>query len=198
MENCGEYEGNGKERLLEKIRELYQQGYNDGNIADLLGMNIWNISRIRRKIGLPRNLLNNEMTREKRRRTMKASLRTDTGERMNYRTMAHELNAMRLGWPDYKLGEALILRTLETEAPIPMTSSEILARVNTEKEERDWKPEMTRSMFFHYAARLKRQGLMRRFYPTGKDWRKQPRIYDLTEKAYDAARNLRGKLCDFQ
>ena len=193
-----DYEGNGKERLFERIRELHQQGHNDGNISDLLRINIWNISRIRRKIGLPRNLLNNKMTQEKRRRTIRASLRTNTGERMNYRTMAHELRAMGLGWPYYKLGEALILRTLERKAQNPLTSTEILERVNAEKEERGWKPEMTREMFFHYAARLKRQGLIARFYPTGEGWKKQPRIYDLTEKAYNTAKNLRGELCNIQ
>lgn len=136
------------------------------------------------------------MSTKKKKKTMRATLRKNTGEKMNYRTMAHELYAMQLGWPDYKLGEALILHVLERDSGC-LTLAEILDEINLKKASRGWKPKTTCNMFFHYTTSLKRKGLVARCYGVGRNWR-GPRIYMLTEKAYEEARRLRNGLEDVE
>ena len=174
---------------IEEIKRLNEMGFNDANIADFIGVARWNVARCRKKMKLPKNSPYTAMSTEKKRRTMGRSLRENTGDRMNYRTMAHELRAMQLGWPDYKLGEALILHVLEKNGGCA-TLVEILEEINLKKASRGWKPPTTSKMFFHYAAMLKEKGLLVRHYGTGDGWR-GPRTYVLTERAYEEARRLR-------
>lgn len=176
---------------LERIKDLHSKGFNSANISELTGMNSWTIRRARKSMGLPLNSKYTAMSKQKKVKTMRKTLRRITGERMNWRTMAHELNAMKLGWPDWRLGEALLLYVLEREGK--SKTPELLKKVRQEKAKRNWRPhEMKASMFSIYMGRLKGEGFVLRTYGSGRDYL-GPRSYELTEKAIGRARMIRER-----
>jgi len=176
---------------LERIKDLHSEGFNSANISELTGMNSWTVRRARKSMGLPPNSKYTAMSRQKKVKTIRKTLRRITGERMNWRTMAHELNAMKLGWPDWRLGEALLLYVLEREGK--SKTPELLKKVRQEKAKRNWRPhEMKDSMFSVYMGRLKGEGFVLRTYGVGRDYL-GPRSYELTEKAIERARMVRER-----
>lgn len=175
-------------KQVEEIRRLNGLGFNDTNIVDLLGISWRKVWKCRKELGLPQNSRYTEMSTEKKKKSIRKRLRKDTGKRMNYRTMAHELYAMQLGWNDYQLGEALILYVLERDG-LGLKTQDVLNRINWKKLERGWKPETTRRMFSDYVSSLVRKGLVNRVYIGGKG---RMARYSLTERAYEEARRLRS------
>ena len=167
-----------------EIRRLNKLGYNDTNISETMGILVHKVNRYRKGVGLPRNPIGTAMSSSKKRATMHESMRRDTGSLMNYRNAAHVKYAMKVGWPGYKLGEALILHVLQGGEG-GLETPEIIRRVNRKKKTEGWKPELNIRMFYWYASSLKGKGLVERIYPRGKNWRKGSRVYCLTDLAYN-------------
>ena len=184
--------GNGRGFSAEQVArivELNSEGYNDTNIAEIVGATYRRVSRWRKGSGLPQNSPYTEMSTKKKRKTMRETLRRDTLGMMNYRNMAHYLSAIKLGWPGYKLGEALIMHVLENEGELE--TPELLGRINFKKALKGWRPKTTLNMMFHYMAPLREEGLVERVYPRGKNWRSGHRLYYLTDEARNRAIELR-------
>ena len=170
---------------VRKIKTLNSMGYNDANISELMDVTWRRVSYWRKKMDLPQRTPYTQMSTEKKRETMRATLRRETGEKMNYRNMAHERRAVRLGWPGYKLGQALILKVLAKGGE--MRLQDILKSINLIKASKGWRPETTERMLIYYMAGLREEGLVDRVYPRGHNWR-GARIYFPTERVLERER----------
>jgi len=183
-----------EDRILE-IRRLNDLGYNDANIADMMGGDFLRVHRFRKLDGMPGNSRYTGMSGEKKGRTARKSLEKNTGELMNYRNAAHVFYATEIGWPGFKLGEALILYVLQRGEGM-LEAKEIVRRMNHKKAERGWKPATNMARFYHLVSSLKSQGLVDRDNPRGKEWRTKPRSYYLTDLAYERMRGVGDGLAD--
>ena len=170
---------------ISEIRRLNGLGFNDENIAEIIGRHRNSVNRYRVSMGLPARSIYTEMSKRKQKKSIRASMRRDTGGRMNYLAMVNEVRAMQVGWPDCQLSEALILYTLEREGVLETPS--VLAFVNDKRTLEGWRPLMSHQRFCECTSSLKRSGLIETVYnerPVS-NRRKLPRKYQLTEKAYE-------------
>lgn len=180
-------------RQVTEIERLNSLGYNDSDIAKEMNLSYHRVNRFRKGVGLPKNAFCTLMSAKRRGATARESLRKNTGDFMNYRNAAHVFYAMSVGWPDYKLGEALILYVLQ-RSDGSLETPELICQINFKKGLEGWKPVTSVRMFYHYAASLRGAGMIDRLYPRERNWRTGSRSYCLTDLAYESMRGVDGRI----